>query len=127
MKTLILQQARDLEEEETIDYENSNNLHIFIQNIIKEEEKNIDNSFLKILIKRFKWYLDLILKNNSKYTSNPKNKYVNFFKTSREIMETNRKIQEICYDFYLNILMIFYQDFTFNSSFDKIKRDDINE
>ena len=42
-------------------------------------------------------------------------------------METNRKIQEICYDFYLNILMIFYQDFTFNSSFDKIKRDDINE
>ena len=46
---------------------------------------------------------------------------------SKEIMDTNRKIQEIFYDFNLNILMIFYQDNTLNSSFDKIKKDDVEE
>ena len=126
-KKIIIFKKAEITEKEEIDYDNLNNLHIYIQNIIKEKDKNIDNSFLKILIGMFKRYLNLILTKNKKYTSNPKNKYVNFFKTSKEIMETNRKIQEICYDFYLNILMIFYQDFSFNSSFDKLKNDDINE
>ena len=123
-KKIILKKSETTEE---IDFDISNKLHIYIQNIIKEKNKNIDNSFLKTFIGKLKRHLELVLTKNPKYTSNPKNKYVNFFKTSKEIMETNRKIQEICYDFYLNILMIFYQDFTFNSSFDKLKNDDINE
>ena len=35
-KKIIFKKTRDLEEEEIIDYENSNNLHIFIQNINKK-------------------------------------------------------------------------------------------
>ena len=46
---------------------------------------------------------------------------------SKEIMISNKKIQEIFYDFSLNILMLFYQDNTLNSSFDKIRKDDIEE
>ena len=36
-------------------------------------------------------------------------------------------IQEIFYDFCLNILAIFYQDYSLNNSFDKIRRESLDE
>ena len=127
-KKIIFKQALELSEDDDIhEYESLSNLQIFIQNIIKEKEKSIDNSFLREYIGKLKRYLENILNKNPDFTPNPKNKYVNFFKMSKEIMDTNKKIQEVFYDFCLNILMIFYQDNTLNSSFDKIKRDDPEE
>ena len=79
---------------------------------------------LKVVQAKFYLY-QKFLKN--KFNLNPKNKYVNFFKTSREIMEQNRKIQEIFYDFNLNLLTIFYQDFSLTSSFDKLTKDKFPE
>ena len=48
---------------------------------------------------------------------------VNFFNSSKEIIEKNKKTQEIFYDFILNIIMLFYLDNSLNSSFDKIVKD----
>ena len=130
-KKMIFKQADTLEGEEINDFDNLNDLYNYIQNIIKgkekEKEKNIDYSFLKKIFGSLKKNLEHILSKNPEYTSNPKNKYVDFYKMSKNIMEVNKKIQEIFYDCSLNILMIFYQDNTLNSSFDKIKKDNIDE
>ena len=127
-KKVIFKQALDLSDNDEIrEYESLINFQSFIQNLIKEKDKNIENSFLKVYVARLKKYLENLLNKTPDFTLSPKNKYVNFFKMSKEIMDTNRKIQEFFYDFNLNILMIFYQDNTLNSSFDKIKKDDVEE
>ena len=130
-KKMIFKQADNLEGEEINDFDNLNDLYNYIQNIIKgkekEKEKNIDYSFLKKIFGSLKKNLERVLSKNPEYTYNPKNKYANFFKMSKNIMEVNKKIQEIFYDCSLNILMIFYQDNTLNSSFDEIKKDNIDE
>ena len=127
-KRIIFKPAEDLSEDEDIhEFESLSNFQFYIQNLIKDKDKNIDNSILKPYISRLKKNLEIILSKNPDFSTYPKNKFVNFFKISKEIMETNRKIQEIFYDFCLNILMLFYQDNTLNSSFDKIKKDDIEE
>ena len=127
-KKIILKQALDLSDNDDIhEYESLTNFQSFIQSLIKEKDKNIENSFLKVFVTRLKKNLENLLNKIPDFTLSPKNKYVNFFKMSKEIMDTNRKIQEIFYDFNLNILMIFYQDNTLNSSFDKIKKDDVEE
>ena len=130
-KRVFFNQALDLSEDNDIqEYGNLNDLDVYIQNIIREKDKIQENSFLKPSILRLKKNLDFILTKNPgniDYTPNPKNKYVNFFKMSPSIMENNKKIQEIFYDFSLNILMIFFQDNCLNSSFDKIKRDEPDE
>ena len=127
-KKMIFKEAGELSEDDEInEVQILSNFQNYIQNIIKDKDKNNDNSFLKDFIIRLRKTLEFILTKNAEFSNSPKNKYVNFFKMSNEIMETNRKIQEIFYDFCLNILMIFYQDNTLNSSFDKIKKDDIEE
>ena len=130
-KRVFFNQALDLSEDNDIqEYGNLNDLDVYIQNIIREKDKIQENSFLKPSILRLKKNLDFILTKNPgniDYTPNPKNKYVNFFQMSPSIMENNKKIQEIFYDFSLNILMIFFQDNCLNSSFDKIKRDEPDE
>ena len=127
-KKIILKQALDLSDNDDIhEYESLTNFQSFIQSLIKEKDKNIENSFLKVFVTRLKKNLENLLNKIPDFTLSPKNKYVNFFKMSKEIMDINRKIQEIFYDFNLNILMIFYQDNTLNSSFDKIKKDDVEE
>ena len=127
-KKIVFKQALDLSEDDDIhEYESLNNFLSYIDNIIRDKDKNTDNSFLKIFIGRLKKYLENFLFKNPEFTPFPKNKYINFFKMSKEIMISNKKIQEIFYDFSLNILMIFYQDNTLNSSFDKIRKDDIEE
>ena len=124
-KKIFLKKEYNLDEEEMQEYNNLNNLHLYIQNILKD--KNVESIFLKEFVDRLKKYLELILSANTEYIPYPKNKYVKFFKTSKEIMEKNKKIQEIFYDFFLNILMIFYLDNTLDTSFDKIKKNKLDE
>ena len=110
-KKIEFKQALDLSEDDDIhEYESLNNFLIYIENIIKDKDKNTDNSFLKLFIGRLKKYLENLLSKNPDFTPFPKNKYINFFKMSKEIMISNKKIQEIFYDFSINILMIFYQE-----------------
>ena len=127
-KKLSIKEGETLiEEDEKNDFENLKYLLSYIQNIIREKDKNIETIFLKQYIDRLKKHLEFVLSRNPEFNLNPKNKYVNFFKTSREIMEQNRKIQEIFYDFNLNLLTIFYQDFSLTSSFDKLTKDKFPE
>ena len=46
---------------------------------------------------------------------------------SKNIGNMNKNIQEAFYDFCLNILMLFFQDNCFNTSFDKLKKDESEE
>ena len=48
----------------------------------------------------------------------------NFFVMNEHISKTNRAIQEAFYNFYLNILTIFYQDNKLISCYDKFRDDD---
>ena len=120
----------NLEEDDVIEYYNLENLFNYIENIIKKKEIIPDKSFVKPYILKLKKSLEVILlKNpdNPEYTSSPKNKYVNFFKMSKNIGNMNKSIQEAFYDFCLNILMLFFQDNCFNTSFDKLKKDENEE
>ena len=124
-KRFFLKKAiEDLDDEEE-DFNKLKNLHLYIQNIFKDiDKKNSDSIFLKPFIQRIKKYLEFLLKSkNSEFISNGKSKYVNFFESSKDIMEKNKRIQELFYDFSLNILMIFYQENILNSTFEKIIKD----
>ena len=115
----IVLKSTDLDvEEDEEDVKDLLKIQEFLQNCIKD--KNIESAFLKNFIKELKTNLESILTTNVVYTPNPKNKYVDFFKISPKIIETNKKIQESFYNFCLNILMIFYKDNELNTSFDKI-------
>ena len=121
-KKILFKQAADLSIDEIEDTDGLAHLQEYIENILKE--KNVESCFLKNFVTRLKENLIGLLGTSLDFTPNPKNKTVRFFKMSKEIMEKNKKIQEIFYDFNLNLLMIFYQDNSLNSSFDKIKKDD---
>ncbi len=124
-KKMFLMKGEEIEEEEREfnEYNNLKELTSYIQNLIREKDKSNDSLFLKQFIERLKKNLDFILSKNPEYNPNPKNKYVNFFKSSKQIIEKNKKIQELFYDFNLNILMILYQDNSLNSSYDRIVKD----
>ena len=117
----------NLEEEDLLEHYNLENLLNYIENIITKKDKSQDNSFIKPYILKLKKSLETELSKNPEYTSSPKNKYVNFFKMSKNIENINKKIQEFFYDFSLNILMLFFQDNCLNTSFDKLKKDDSEE
>jgi len=120
----------DLEEDEKKEHNNLESLLNYIENIITKKDKISDDSFIKQYVLKLKKSLDGILtKNpeNPKYTSNPINTYVNFFKMTKNVVKINKSIQEIFYDFCLNILMLFFQDNCFNTSFDKLKKDTPDE
>ena len=121
-KKMMLKESLDISIDEKNDADNLNYLHQYIQNIIKE--KNVESSFLKPFIGKLKKNLEsIIFKDKEDHSAaKVKNPKIEFFKMSKTIHETNRKIQEIFYDFCLNILMIFYQDNALVSSFDKVKR-----
>ena len=123
-RKIFLRESLDLSIDEKEDVDHLSNLQQYIQNIIKE--KNVESSFLKPFIIKLKKGLETILLKEQDPHSNPKVKTINFFKMSKPIYTTNRKIQEIFYEFCLNILMIFYQDNTLITSFDKIKRVECN-
>ena len=123
-RKMILKESLDLSIDEKDDADNLNNLHTYIQNIIKD--KNVESSFLKPFISKLKKNLESIIYKDQEQHSSNKIKYQSFFKMSKSIYTTNKRIQEIFYDFCLNILMIFYQDNILISSFDKIKRVECN-
>ena len=117
-KNIILKKEVDyLDKDEQKDYNDLNSFRIYIRNILRD--KNVDSIFLKSFIDNLKKSLNNII---SKETDS-KDKTLNFFVSSDEIIEKNIKIQEIFYIFYLNILMVISQDNTLNSSYDKILMD----
>ena len=116
--------SEELEEDRDIeDFENLKNIQIFIQNAFKEGN---NENYVKNKIFNLKKNLENILSKNPEFNLNPKNKYVNFFKVSNSIMNINKKIQEIFYEFNLSILLLLFQDFTLNNSFQNIKKEETN-
>ena len=122
-KVFIKKSSNFCEDEDSEEFNNCKNLQAYIQNIIKDKDKNNDSIFLKPFIERIRKALEILLSKNPDFNFSPKNKFVNFFKCSKDIIDKNKKIQEIFYDFCLNLLTIFYQDNSLSSSFDKIQRD----
>ena len=125
-KKIIVKENQDIRDVKGINelYE----LKEYIENIIKEKDKLIEKSFLKQFILRLKKNLDLFLtKNMTDFNSNSKSKYVDFFNTSNDIYENNKKIQEIFYDFCLTILALIYHDYSLSNSFDKIIKNEKEE
>ena len=125
-KKIIVKENQDIRDVKGINelYE----LKEYIENIIKEKDKLIEKSFLKQFILRLKKNLDLFLtKNMTDFNSNSKSKYVDFFNTSNDIYENNKKIQEIFYDFCLTILALIYHDYSLSSSFEKIIKNEKEE
>ena len=82
-------------------------------------DRNVDSVFLKSFIDSMKKSLNNLLSKEPDI----KEKKINFFISSDEIIDKNTKIQEIFYNFYINILMVFTQDNTLNSSYDQIQKD----
>ena len=89
---------------------------------IMNPKKTVSSKFLSnIVSKLYRELNNIFEKNNEKKDSNLK--FAGYLKTNQKIKENNRAIQEAFYDFYLSILMIFYQDNTLSVSFDKIVKD----
>ena len=103
-----------LEEGDEVEVKELQTLQEYIQSCIKA--KNVESFFFKKFINELKINLDNILsKQIYVYGKN-----VDFFNVTPKTKETNKAIQEIFYNFNLNILMMFYDDNELNSSFDKI-------
>ena len=89
---------------------------------IMNPKKTVSSKFLSnIVSKLYRELNNIFEKNNDKKDSNLK--FTTYLNTNQKIKENNRAIQEAFYDFYLSILMIFYQDNTLSVSFDKIIKD----
>ena len=86
----------------------------YIQNCIKD--KYIESFFLKKFIIELKTNLDNILSKEQYYYG----KNVDLFKMTLKIKETNKKIQEMFYNFNLNILMMFHYDNELSTSYDQL-------
>jgi hypothetical protein len=120
----------DLEENELQEHNNLETLLKYIGNIINKKDKISDNSFIKQYVIKLKKSLEEILIQNLDYHEHNfsiKKTYVNFFKMSKSIATMNKNIQEKFYDFCLNILMLFFQDNCFNTSYDKLKKNSPEE
>ena len=112
------------EDNEIDDFQNLTDILIYIQNILKDNK--IDSVFLKKNVQLLKKNLESILSKNPEFSTSAKNKYVNFFKISSSIRDTNKEIQESFYYFNLSILMLLFQDYSLNNSFSSIKKEDAN-
>ena len=112
------------EENDAEELKTMTTIQTFIQNILKENK--VESAFVKNDVMKLKKSLEAILNKNPEFSLSPKNKYVDFFKHSVNIMNNNRKIQELFYNFNLSILMILFQDYSLNNSFDSIQKDELN-
>ena len=109
----------------------TNSLLNYIRKILKDY--NVPSHFLakhiKNLVKELEIISKQVLNNNcsssyyqSNYTTGSNNiDNVNFFEMNEKIRILNKNIQETFYDFILNILTVFYNNYFLNSSFDKKK------
>ena len=117
-KNIILKKELNFsEEDDGKDFNDLNSFRNYIKNILRD--RNVDSIFLKSFIDSMKKSLNNLLSKEP----DVKEKKINFFISSDEIIDKNTKIQEIFYNFYINILMIFTQDNTLNSSYDQIQKD----
>ena len=117
-KNIILKKELNFsEEDDGKDFNDLNSFRNYIKNILRD--RNVDSVFLKSFIDSMKKSLNNLLSKEPDI----KEKKINFFISSDEIIDKNTKIQEIFYNFYINILMIFTQDNTLNSSYDQIQKD----
>ena len=124
-KKSFLIDTDELDEESDIkDFQNMKDIQTYIQNILKDNK--VESGFLKNDILKLKKNLESILTTNPDFNPNAKNKYVNFFKISNSILNKNKSIQEIFYDFNINILMLLFQDYSLNNSFTEIKKEDLS-
>ena len=98
-------------------------IQTFIQSIIKESK--VESAFVKKNVIKLKKSLEAILTKNPEFSFSPKNKYVDFFKHNTNIMNNNKKIQELFYNFNLSILMVLFQDYSLNNNFDSIQKDEL--
>ena len=105
------------DEEDEKDFKEFKNFRTYLKNILRD--KSVNSVFLKSFIEEMKKSLNDIISKESDL----KEETVNFFVSSDEIIEKNIKIQEIFYNFYINILTIFMQDNTLNISYDSIQKD----
>lgn len=123
-KKMFLRVSGDMDTEDKKELKRICNLQDYIDMILRD--KKVQSFFLKKFVSILYKDLEALLKEgNPNFTTNPKNyKNPKFFEWNEEIYKRNRKIQEIFYSFYLNILMIFYQDNTLSSSFDRIKKEE---
>ena len=113
-KKLIFKEKNNLDIEIKKEVEQLSKLKSYFQNIIKE--KNVESLYLKNYIELLKKSIENIL---SKEELNSKSKKeINFFTGEKE---NNKLIQEVFYNFILNILMMFYEDINFNVTYDKVK------
>ena len=103
-----------LEPEEANDINDLLKLQTFIQNCIKD--KYVESLFLKQFIKELKTNLENLISKEQYYYG----KNYDFYQMTPKIKEINKKIQEIFYNFNLNILMMFYNDNELNTSYDKV-------
>ena len=101
-KKILLRESLDLSLNEKEDSDNLKQFDNYIKDIIKD--KNVDSFFLKTFIKRLKTNLETIIFKDQD-NSTPK-KYNSFFFKNKSSYFNNRKIQEIFYDFCLNILTL---------------------
>ena len=124
-KKCFLIQAEELDEDNDIkDYQNLTDIQNYFQNILRDNK--VESVFLKKSILLLKKNLETILLKNPEFSTSPKNKYVNFFNSSSIIRENNKQIQESFYYFNLSILMLLFQDYSLNNTFNSIKKEDFN-
>ncbi len=103
------------------DFDKSQNILSFFDSVFAE--KKITSKFLKDNVSKLYKDLNEIV-NTIKLEKNEINvKEINFFNMNDKIKLHNKEIQEAFYDFYLSILMIFYQDNCINNTYDKIVKD----
>ena len=86
--------------------DNISKLIKYIHNILIH--KKIQSFFLQDIVITLKRKIKKIFK---EYTTQKLDKTDSFFNTSNEIIKLNRQIQEVFYDFVLNILVILYKDY----------------
>jgi hypothetical protein len=112
-------------------------LHNYIKKILNDS--NIQSNFLQKNIKNLCKELDVIsyqvvgtgnqtqsyfninpgsLLNSNSQTNDP-NKQTSFFDSNERVRILNKNIQETFYDFILNILIVFYNNYFLNSTFDR--------
>ena len=82
-------------------------------------EKAVRSEFLSENVSSLKVHLQRIKKDyDSKFTKN-----IPFLFINKDIFEINRKIQEVFYDFILNILVFYYKNYKYDSSISSIKNE----
>ncbi len=90
-------------------------LKLFLDKSIYKNKEIKESKFLDKYIKKLQKELNLIFEEYLKLKNIPDS----FFFINNKISEINIKIQETFYNFYLNIISIFYQDNNFLSCYDK--------